>query len=105
LTSLKRLPLAAYTKMEGAIAGTIQHIDHFGNLITNIPGNEVMNRRWSVAIGEMMIQGKHTYADTSIGHLLVLVGSHGWVAVAVSGGNAQSQLQLYVGSPVQVIFL
>jgi S-adenosylmethionine hydrolase len=105
LTSLKRLPLAACTKMEGAIAGTIQHIDHFGNLITNIPETEVMDKRWSVTIGGTTIPGKYTYADTPTGHLLALVGSHGWVEVAVSGGNAQAQLQLCVGSPVQVVFL
>lgn len=105
LTSLKRIPLVACTKMAGAIAGTIQHIDHFGNLITNIPGNEVIDKSWLVAIGEMTIPGKHTYADTPTGDLLALIGSHNWVEVAVSGGNAQAQLQLCVGSPVQVIFL
>lgn len=105
LASLKQLPLANCTKTEGAIAGSIQHIDHFGNLITNIPGNEVVDKNWSVAIGEITVLAQQTYADTPIGSLLALVGSQGWVEIAVSGGNAQTQLRLNVGSPVQVLFL
>jgi S-adenosyl-L-methionine hydrolase (adenosine-forming) len=83
LTSLKQMPLADCTRTEGAIAGTIQHIDHFGNLITNIPGREVAGKNWSVAIAEFTIPGKQTYADSPPGNLLALVGSHGWVEIAI----------------------
>jgi S-adenosylmethionine hydrolase len=103
LDSLQQLPLAGCIRMEGAIAGAIQHIDHFGNLITNIPGDEVNGKGWSVAIGEMTILGKHTYADVPMGSLLALIGSQGWVEIAVRGGSAQSQLRLKLGSPVQVL--
>lgn len=103
LLSLKQLPLARYTKTEEAIAGTIQHIDHFGNLITNIPGSEVVSQSWSVAIGEITIPGKLTYTDAPTGSLLALIGSHGWVEIAVSGGSAQSQLRFDIGNPIQVI--
>lgn len=104
LASLKQIPLADCTKTEGAIAGTIQHIDHFGNLITNIPGHAVVGKRWSVAIAEFTIPGKQTYADSPPGNLFALVGSHGWVEVAVSGGSAYAQLHSPVGSSVQVRF-
>jgi S-adenosylmethionine hydrolase len=33
------------------IEGCIQHIDHFGNLITNIPGHFIEEKTWFVAIG------------------------------------------------------
>jgi S-adenosylmethionine hydrolase len=36
--------------------------------------------------------------------LLALIGSHGWVEIAVNGGNAQSKLQLGWGTTVQVLF-
>lgn len=103
LASLKQFPLVGSTKTEGTIAGTIQHIDHFGNLITNVPGREVAGKSWSVAIAEFTIPGKQTYADSPPGNLLALVGSHGWVEVAMSSGNAYAQLHSPVGSFVQVL--
>ncbi|WP_413160162.1 S-adenosyl-l-methionine hydroxide adenosyltransferase family protein [Capilliphycus salinus ALCB114379] len=36
---------------EEGIEGCIQHIDHFGNLITNIPGHFIEEKTWFVAIG------------------------------------------------------
>lgn len=36
---------------EEGIEGCIQHIDHFGNLITNIPGHFIEGKTWFVAIG------------------------------------------------------
>jgi S-adenosylmethionine hydrolase len=104
LASLKQFPLAGCTRTKGAIAGTIQHIDHFGNLITNIPGREVVGKSWSVAIAELTIPGKQTYADSPPGSLLALIGSHGWVEIAVSGGSADAQLHSSVGSSVQLVF-
>lgn len=104
LASLKQFSLADCINTEGAIAGTIQHIDHFGNLITNIPGREVVGQSWSVAIAELTIPGKQTYADSPPGSLLALIGSHGWVEIAVSGGSADAQLHSPVGSSVQLVF-
>jgi len=114
LSSLKQLSLVACVRMAGKITGTIQHIDHFGNLITNIPGSEVANQEvanksWSVAIGEMTIgemtiPGKQTYSDVPKGSLLALVGSHGWVEIAVNGGSAQSQLRFDIGRTIQILY-
>jgi S-adenosylmethionine hydrolase len=77
-------------------AGCIQYIDHFGNLITNIPAADVQGKTWSVAVGdsptetlrERIIPGSQTYSNQPLGEVVALVGSHGWVEIAVNGGSA-----------------
>jgi hypothetical protein len=86
------------------IAGCIQYIDHFGNLITNIPGTDVRGKTWTVAIGDRIISSNQTYSDTQPGELVALISSEGWVEIAVNGSSAQSLLHLDWGAKVQVIF-
>jgi S-adenosylmethionine hydrolase len=84
------------------ITGNIQAIDHFGNLITTIPAERVVGKDWSVGLGDLEFPGRNTYSDRAAGEVLALVGSHGWVEIAVNGGNAQAKLGLNWGSGVQV---
>jgi S-adenosylmethionine hydrolase len=101
--SLVKLPIAECRKKDGIIEGWIQYSDRFGNLITNIPGNLVLGKNWTVEIAGQNISGKKTYSDSSIGSLIALVGSHGWVEIAVNNGNAQSNLQLNYGDVIKVL--
>lgn len=104
LSSLRKISLAAPIYENDQISGTIQFIDHFGNLVTNIPGSFVQNKRWSVFIENTEVPGCGTYGDVSVGTFVALVGSHGWVEIAVSGGSAQSQSSLSVEDTVTVLF-
>ncbi|MBZ8181019.1 SAM hydrolase/SAM-dependent halogenase family protein [Oscillatoria salina] len=92
-----------YQPTEAGFAGYIQYVDVFGNLITNIPGEMVAGKSWSVAIADLIILGSQTYSDTEVGSIVALVGSHGWVEIAVNGGSAKSKLQLDWGGLVEVI--
>jgi hypothetical protein len=85
------------------IVGCIQYIDHFGNLVSNIPASDVQGKTWSVAVGDRIISSSQTYSDQPLGEVVALIGSHGWVEIAINGGNAQSQLQLSWGTSVQVL--
>ncbi|MEL7035601.1 MAG: SAM-dependent chlorinase/fluorinase [Cyanobacteria bacterium J06592_8] len=49
--TLTDLILSESSFTEEGIEGCIQHIDHFGNLITNIPGHFIEGKTWFVAIG------------------------------------------------------
>jgi len=84
------------------IRGYIQYCDRFGNLVTNIPGKWVDNRAWSVTLGNVTIPGGRAYSNVPLGKPLALVGSHGWVEIAVNCGSAQSQLKLNVADPVRI---
>ncbi len=87
----------------GWLTGYIQAIDHFGNGITTISGDAVQARQWSVRVGQRTILSGLTYSEASPGDLLALVGSHGWVEVAVNGGRACDRLALAVGDEVRVV--
>lgn len=104
LDSLVTLPIPECIPTEKGVLGCIQYVDYFGNLVTNVPGSLVAGKVWSVQVGEMRITGQNTYSDISVGSLVGLVGSHGWVEIAINGGNAQSQLQVKVGTQVQISF-
>lgn len=101
--TLMSLPVPPWTQHHATLTGSIQYIDHFGNLITNIPGSAVHNAEWNIVLQEWTISSKPTYSEVAFGDLLSLIGSHGWVEIAANGGSAQSRLNLDVGDPVQVV--
>ncbi|MGB0563686.1 MAG: SAM hydrolase/SAM-dependent halogenase family protein [Spirulinaceae cyanobacterium] len=99
---LVQLPIPQVQRQGNQIMGMVQYIDHFGNCITNIPGEQVAGQTWSVQLTDQDISGGGTYGDRSVGELGAIVGSHGWVEVVVNQGNAQAQLQWQVGRVVSV---
>ncbi len=78
----------------------VQHIDRFGNLITTLASHEVAGHPWFVCAGGKVIPGGTTYSSVPEGHLLALVGSHGFVEIACNGSSAQQQLGLSWGDPI-----
>lgn len=102
-TTLIKLPIPVCTTTDNGFAGNIQHIDRFGNVITNIPGDYVRGQNWFVSIGKRRIPGSRTYSDVTPGEPLALIGSHGWVELAISGGDAHFQLRLHWNDAVHVV--
>ncbi len=101
--TLVELAIPEWTQTDTSLAGCIQYVDHFGNLITNIPGSYVEGKTWLAMAAGLNIPGGQTYTCSRAGSPIALIGSHGWVEIAVNGGNAQSQLQLDWGARVEVI--
>ncbi|HLO49200.1 MAG TPA: SAM-dependent chlorinase/fluorinase [Kamptonema sp.] len=110
--SLVQLPIPACTLTADGVDGCIQYIDYFGNLITNIPGNLVAGKSWTVAIApskissesdrDFVIPSGTSYSSGESSNLIALVGSHGWVEIAVFRGNAQAFLGIDWGAKVEV---
>ncbi|MFM7440654.1 MAG: SAM hydroxide adenosyltransferase, partial [Snowella sp.] len=71
-------------------------------LITNIPAAAVVGKAWSVRLGGVLLPGRQTYSEVDSGEAVALIGSHGWVEIAVNQGDAQSQFQSAVGTQVSV---
>ncbi|MEA5606189.1 SAM-dependent chlorinase/fluorinase [Nostoc sp. UHCC 0252] len=92
--SLVKLDIAECKQTSNGVEGCIQYIDHFGNLVSNIPGSYVQGKTWCVQAAGLSIPGCQTYGDVNVGEILALVGSHGWVEIAINSGNAHSQLHL-----------
>lgn len=100
------LPVCRATRLDDRttrVTGCIQAIDHFGNLITNIPATEVNRKTWHVLVDNLLLPGQLTYSDGAIGQLVALVGSHGWIEIAVNSGSAQIRLDWEFGQTVRVV--
>ncbi|MBW4659972.1 MAG: S-adenosyl-l-methionine hydroxide adenosyltransferase family protein [Drouetiella hepatica Uher 2000/2452] len=92
--TLVELPIAAHKSTPTGYTGNIQHIDRFGNVITNIPGDAVRDKSWSIIVNRVTVPGCRVYGDVPAGKPLALIGSHGWIEIAVNGGDAHFQLRL-----------
>lgn len=100
-----RLPEACPTHQpDGSIVGQVQHIDHFGNCITNVPSDMLsFDTPLIIRVAGQSIQGiAPTYAAAEPGAVLSLVGSSGFLEIAVRNGNAAEQLRISVGDPVLI---
>jgi S-adenosylmethionine hydrolase len=91
---------------EQGLLGEVIFRDGFGNLITNISADRlagVPRERWAVEIANRRIEGmSRTYAENTSGSLVALVGSTGWVEVAVVDGDASRLLSAGPGTTVWV---
>jgi S-adenosyl-L-methionine hydrolase (adenosine-forming) len=101
--TLVALPIPTCSKTPNGYIGSIQHIDRFGNVITNIPGDAVRHRTWSVMVNRLTIPGHRTYSDVAAGSPIALIGSHGWIEIAINGGDAHFQLRLNWTDTIKVI--
>lgn len=103
--SLLKFPLEKYQKSEHKITGFVQYIDYFGNIITNIPANIIEHKNWSIKINNFVIPKGYTYNDVKIGELVSMIGSHGWLEIALNCGNAAETLQLKLGAKIELKLL
>jgi S-adenosylmethionine hydrolase len=91
----------------GVIQGEVIFVDHFGNLITNIPA-EVFGTSppspLAVEVGgtRFNLLWVKTYADAAADTLVGLISSSGTFEVAAAQGNAARRLGARIGSPVKV---
>ena len=95
----------------GELVGKIVSIDRFGNLITNIDSIQLKafcgsapSRQPRIRIGRRVICGlANTYADVEAGQPLALIGSRGYMEIALNCGSAYKQLNAHKGDPVNVM--
>lgn len=99
-----------------AITGMVQHIDVYGNLISNIPGTWITEhqagRNITIDLGRKYNVNKlsNHYHDVSEGQLLGLINSMGYLEIAINrqagpANNGASQLLgLYLRDRIEVVF-
>lgn len=111
------LPAPQPARHGGAIDGEIMVVDHFGNLVSNIPANmlsgiiephvEIKGRRisgLSRTFHDPLQPGTSADSSPDSDKLVALLGSSGFLGVAVPDGNAAALLGADVGEPVRVVF-
>jgi S-adenosylmethionine hydrolase len=92
------------------IQGWVMHIDHYGNMVTNITREMLAAARSrssavKIYIGNTILKEVvRTYADVDSGSPAALIGSSGHLEIAVCNGNAEILLSGQKGMPVSVLF-
>jgi S-adenosylmethionine hydrolase len=94
-------------KTEGnTIQGTVMRTDHFGNLITNVtlqdaPALLAGGDAFTISVGNAKItKVVGTFAEGSAGEPVALIGSSGYLEIAVNKGNASRTLGAARGAEV-----
>jgi S-adenosyl-L-methionine hydrolase (adenosine-forming) len=102
--SLIQMPIPkAQWSREKRWEGCIQAIDHFGNLITNLPGELVVGQPWSIGLGAHQIPGHTIYANAIHKAAVAIVGSSNWIEIAIRNGNAEDYFAATIGDTVKLL--
>jgi S-adenosylmethionine hydrolase len=94
--------------MPGKIQGTVRSIDSFGNLITDVAADKLADvptdpERVRIRCDEHETQGLFkTYGEQPPMTLLALIGSSGYLELAIVEENASLMLGVRTGTPVTV---
>lgn len=95
---------------KNTLEGMVILIDHFGNLLTNIEAKMIFQlcQRYPekmivVKVGKTIIKGLSTsYETVPEKQALVIIGSRGYLEIAVNCGNASKILNVYKKDPVTI---
>jgi hypothetical protein len=104
ITDPVRLPIASVQRTAQGVRGEIIHIDHFGNLGTNLSHSDLAD----LGAVRIKVQGVEvdgltkTFGDRPAGEVMAMIDSYGNLEVAVVNGNAQQRLGAQVGDAVEI---
>lgn len=105
--SLLRCPLSEPHQTADEVEGEIVFIDSFGNLVTNITEAQLgalgTPAELAVSFHGRQLRGIiETYGDARVGEVLALVGSLGFLEIAVACGSAAQRFPASQGDRVTV---
>lgn len=99
---LTRLPLPRHQTGEGVVRGVVLAVDHFGNLITNIPRAALPPDVRVRIDGRDVGPVRRTYGDVEPGEPVVVIGSLDRLEVSVRDGSAAALLEVGRDAIVEV---
>ncbi|MCZ6691024.1 MAG: SAM-dependent chlorinase/fluorinase [Planctomycetota bacterium] len=99
---IRRLDLPTAIRKGGQVLGEVIRIDRFGNLITNLrPGDLPASSRQVFRVGRKTIRGiSRSYEEGASGEPLAILGSEGFIEIAVRDGSAMNALRVRRGARV-----
>ena len=105
--NLVRLSEPEVRILPNKIEGTVRSIDAFGNLVTDVTGEMLAgaptDERTQIHCDEHETQGIfRTYSDQPEMTLMALIGSSGFLELAIVGDSAAVMLGVRVGTPVTI---
>ena len=97
---------ASVTRRNNSFIGEVLHVDSFGNLITNLSQKEMAQAKTvNVKLQNLSLNltfGK-TYAQTKPQQPIALIGSHGFLEIALNQANAAEKFHVKPGDKIEVI--
>jgi S-adenosyl-L-methionine hydrolase (adenosine-forming) len=105
-----RLELPKPQRTDRGWRGEVTHIDHFGNISTNIRVEHLGDAMKQKEIIRVRLSGReiqgmvNTFGERPVGELVALIGSTGNLGIAVVNGNAVQLLGTKVGDTVEVVY-
>ena len=95
---LIRLPRPRVRRDGAAWIGRVDEVDHYGNLITDIPATDLPPVVALTLGGHRLLGPRPAYAAVESGALVLVIGSLGTLEVAVRDGSAAARLGLAAGA-------
>lgn len=123
LKSITRLSTPVLTIDADVVTGEVVDIDRFGNIITNIgklrwltfdrlvlkpnfggqTSIHILAKKAVVTLSSAQVSALRTsYSDVGQGEFLAMVGSNGYLEIAVNHGHAANQLGVMIGDSVKL---
>jgi len=106
LVELVRLPYARPQRIGETVVGEVIHVDHYGNIATNIPSEmlaHLVPGQWlmlTLAERTHVLPFVETYGAGLQGQTVCLINSSGACEIALPHGNAAAHLAVRVGARV-----
>jgi S-adenosyl-L-methionine hydrolase (adenosine-forming) len=105
ITDVVNPAYAAAQLRNGLIIGEVLHVDGFGNIITNVTKKQMFQ------VGEINVKIRNlalkiafgkTYAETEPKGIIALIGSHGFLEIALNQANASQKFGIKAGDEVEL---
>jgi S-adenosyl-L-methionine hydrolase (adenosine-forming) len=98
-----RLDFPAPTRDGERVTGEIVYVDHFGNLVSNIPAT-MITTSMRVRVGTFhLIPLSHAYSEGAVGSAIALINSDDVLEIGVRDGNAAHHFRIGRGARVELI--
>ena len=104
-TEWQRLAGEPFRTEGNRLLGSIQFVDHFGNLISNIPARSLSTAPERISVAGQLIDGLRwvrTYGEANPGDVVGLASSDGFGEIAVVNGSAAQRLNISAGAPIEI---
>jgi S-adenosylmethionine hydrolase len=99
-------PVGVVNLSAGAVEGRVTQHDRFGNAITNIRARDLRALPSTALMARLgddrSVVVARTYGDVPKGEPLALIGSEGFLEIAVREGSARERLGLSLGATVRI---
>jgi len=97
---------ASVKRKNDSLIGEVLHVDGFGNLITNISPREIgQSKRVNIKLQNLSqnLTFVKTYALAKPQQPLALIGSHGFLEIALNQGSAAAKFHAVAGDRIEVL--